>query len=134
MNTTVVSYIACLLVLLGLDMIWLTTTREALYEPAIGSLLAAKPNYAAIAVFYLLYPTGVVFFAIQPGLADGEWPEALLKGALFGFFCYATYDLTNMATLKTWSLTITLADIAWGTILTGTSAAASFFITRLIAH
>lgn len=134
MKTAVISYFACLVVLLGLDMIWLTTTRTALYEPAIGTLLADNPNYAAIVVFYLLYPIGVVFFAIHPGLADGEWPEALLKGAVFGFFCYATYDLTNMATLKVWSLTLTLLDMAWGTILTGTASAAAFFITRLIAR
>jgi uncharacterized membrane protein len=121
-------------VLFGLDMIWLQSTQATLYQPAIGELLAQRPNISAIAVFYLLYVAGVVYFAVQPALASGDWSDALLKGALFGFFCYATYDLTNMATLKVWWLHLTLADMAWGTFLTGASATASFFLTRLIVR
>jgi len=134
MKATLVSYVACLIVLGGLDAIWLTTTNATLYQPTIGALLADKPNVAAIVAFYVLYIAGIVYFAIAPALASGNWTDALLKGALFGFFCYATYDFTNMATLKVWSLTLTLADLAWGTFLTGSAATASFFITRLIAR
>ncbi len=134
MNSTVVGYVACLVVFLAIDMVWLQTMNALLYQPAIGALLADKPNLAAIAVFYLLYVAGIVYFALQPALASGAWSDALIKGALLGFFCYATYDLTNMATLKVWSLTLTLADLAWGTVLTGTAATASFFLTRLVAR
>jgi uncharacterized membrane protein len=130
--TVIVAYLSCLAVLFGLDMLWLQTTNATLYQPAIGALLADKPNIAAIALFYLLYVAGVVYFAVQPSLAGGVWSDALLKGALFGFFCYATYDLTNMATLKVWSLRLTLADMAWGTLLTGASATGGFLATRLL--
>lgn len=129
----IVAYLSCLVVLFGLDMLWLQSTHAMLYQPAIGELLADKPNIAAIAVFYLIYVAGVVYFAVQPALVSGIWSDALLKGALFGFFCYATYDLTNMATLKMWWLHLTLADMVWGTFLTGASATASFFVTRLFA-
>ena len=128
----VVAYLACLVVLFGLDMLWLTTMNGVLYQPAIGELLAARPSIPAIAVFYLLYVLGVVYFAIAPALANGALGEALVKGALFGFFCYATYDLTNLATLRLWSVPLSLVDIAWGTILTGTSAGAAFLVTRFV--
>jgi uncharacterized membrane protein len=134
MNALIVGYIVCLAVLLGLDAIWLTTTNNALYQPAIGELLAAKPNIAAIAMFYPLYVLGVVYFALNPALTSGAWTDALIKGALFGLFAYATYDLTNMATLKVWSLKLTLLDMAWGTFLTGTSATLGFFITRIFVR
>ena len=133
MNTTPigfgVSYVACLVVLLGLDAIWLTSMRQVLYEPAIGSLLADKPNFAAIVVFYLLYPMGVVFFAIAP--ADA-WTQALLRGALFGLFAYATYDLTNQATLRLWSTRLTVLDMIWGGGLTAIAALAGYAAARRI--
>jgi uncharacterized membrane protein len=134
MNALIVGYIVCLAVLLGLDAIWLVTMNSALYQPAIGELLAAKPNIAVIAMFYPLYVLGVVYFALNPALTSGVWTDALIKGALFGLFAYATYDLTNMATLKVWSLKLTLLDMAWGTFLTGASATLGFFITRMFVR
>ncbi|HEY1710920.1 MAG TPA: DUF2177 family protein [Rhizomicrobium sp.] len=134
MNATLIGYIVCLAVLLGLDAVWLTTTNSTIYQPAIGELLAAKPNIAAIALFYPLSVLGVVYFALNPALNSGAWTDALIKGALFGLFAYATYDLTNMATLKVWSLKLTLLDMAWGTFLTGVSATLGFFITRLFVR
>jgi uncharacterized membrane protein len=134
MNALIVGYIVCLAVLLGLDAIWLTTTTSTLYQPAIGELLASKPNIAAIAIFYPLYVLGVVYFALNPALTSGVWTDALIKGALFGLFAYATYDLTNMATLKVWSLKLTVLDMAWGTFLTGASATLGFFVTRMFVR
>jgi uncharacterized membrane protein len=81
-------------------------------------------------LFYLLFVLGLVFFAVRPAIASGDWKTALLQGAAFGFFCYATYDLTNQATLKTWSTVVTLADLAWGTVLSGTAATVGYRITR----
>ena len=130
----VIAYVSCLVVFLAIDMVWLQGMNGVLYQPTIGALLAEKPNIAAIAVFYLIYIAGVMVFAVQPALQSASWSDALVRGALLGFFCYATYDLTNMATLKVWSLTLTLADLAWGTVLTGTAATASFFITRMFVR
>jgi uncharacterized membrane protein len=86
--------------------------------------LADDPNMSVAAIFYLTYLVGVLIFAVRPALASGDWRLAALYGALFGFFAYATYDLTNFATLKVWTLRVTLLDMAWGTVLTGVTAAA----------
>ena len=90
-----------------------------------ASWLAKNPNMTVAVIFYLVYIVGIMIFAVRPALASGDWKTAALFGALFGFFAYATYDLTNMATLKIWSMQVTLLDIAWGTLLTGTSASIS---------
>jgi uncharacterized membrane protein len=124
MRAIVTSYLAAALVMGLLDFLWLTATADALYRPAIGAALAEKPHMAAAIAFYLVYLAGVVIFAIRPALNDGDWKTALIRGALFGFFAYATYDLTNLATLKAWSLRISLLDMGWGTVLTGVTAAA----------
>src|SRR5271168_4292522 len=112
------AYLACILVMGGLDFLWLSNTSALLYQRDLGPLLAEDPNMTVAVIFYLIYITGVLIFAVRPALADGDWRTAGLYGALFGFFAYATYDLTNFATLKVWSLRVTLLDIAWGVILT----------------
>ena len=81
--------------------------------------------------FYLIFIVGVVIFAVAPAIKSGEWSTALLYGALFGFFSYGVYDFTNMATLRNWTATITAADVAWGTVLTGTSATMGYLASRL---
>jgi uncharacterized membrane protein len=97
---------------------------DSLYQGALGGLLAAKPNMFGAVAFYIVYLAGVMVFAVRPGLEDGAWKTSLVHGALFGFFAYATYDLTNLATLKDWPLRISLIDMAWGTFLTAMAAAA----------
>jgi uncharacterized membrane protein len=124
MRAIATSYLAAALVMGVLDFLWLRTMVDPLYRPALGAMLAEKPNMPAAIAFYLVYLAGVVIFAIRPALADGDWRTALAKGALFGFFAYATYDLTNLATLKLWSLKVSLLDMAWGTLLTALTAAA----------
>jgi uncharacterized membrane protein len=119
-----IAYIACLVVMGGLDFFWLTTMSPTLYRRDLGVLLAADPNMAVAVIFYLTYMVGILIFAVRPALASGDWRTAALYGALFGFFAYATYDLTNFATLKVWTLRVTLLDMAWGSFLTGTTAAA----------
>jgi uncharacterized membrane protein len=86
--------------------------------------MADTPNMPAAVAFYLVYIFGVLFFAVRPALAAGDWRVGLLNGALFGFFAYATYDLTNLATLKGWSLPVSLVDIAWGAVLSAIAASA----------
>ena len=124
-----VAYIACVLVMGGLDFLWLTNTSGAVYHRDLGPLLATDPNMGVAVVFYVTYIVGVLIFAVRPALArpggqGGGWKTAILYGALFGFFTYATYDLTNFATLKVWTLRVTVLDIAWGTVLTAITATA----------
>jgi len=122
-----IAYGVCVLVMGGLDFLWLTKTSKALYQKDLGPLLAPDPNMVVAVIFYILYIVGIQIFAVRPALESGDWKTAALFGALFGFFTYATYDLTNMATMKVWTLRVTLLDIAWGTILTGITASAGAF-------
>ena len=121
-------YGLALLVMLPLDILWLSTAGPTLYKQQIGPLLLDKPALGPAAAFYLLYGIGVVVFAVSPALRDGAWTTALAHGALFGFLAYATYDLSNLATLRGYTTTIALIDMAWGTILTAISATAVYLI------
>ena len=127
-GTFVRSYLVCAVVLVALDALWLGAMAQRLYRPALGHLLREQFAIAPVAVFYLLYIGGVVFFAVAP--ARGRWQAALCRGALLGLQAYATYDLTNQATLKDWPWPVTLADLCWGSFLTAVSAAAT---CRLVA-
>jgi len=124
MRTLVTSYLVAALVMGVLDFVWLRTTVDPIYQPALSAVLAEKPNMPAAIAFYLVYLAGVLIFAIRPALADGDWKTALVKGALFGLFAYATYDLTNFATLKVWTLRVTVLDIGWGAVVTAAAASA----------
>jgi uncharacterized membrane protein len=133
MKAYTISYVAAALVMFGLDAIWLTLTANRLYRPLIGDLMLDGFRPAPAVAFYALYVCGIVIFAISPAIASGRWSTALALGALFGLFAYGTYDLTNQATLKTWSTTITLVDMAWGVVLTAVSAAAGYLAARILA-
>ena len=128
------AYGATALTMAGLDFLWLSNTVGPLYHRALGEVMAREPDMKAAIAFYLIYVAGVLWFAVRPALADGDWKTALLNGALLGFFAYATYDLTNLATLKVWSLKVSLIDIAWGAVLSGaaasTGALAGMFVNR----
>ncbi|MGV3493904.1 MAG: DUF2177 family protein [Ramlibacter sp.] len=119
---TLAAYGVAALVFLGLDAIWLSTMAARLYRPAIGHLLAPDFALAPAALFYLLYVAGIVAFAVAPAVASGRALEALARGAALGLLAYATYDLTNQATLRAWPWHLTLADMAWGTFVTGAAA------------
>lgn len=125
----VAAYIATLVVFLAIDSVWLTVMANRLYKPTLGDILLPKFLPAPAIAFYLIFIVGVVIFAIAPAIKSGEWTSALLYGALFGFFSYGVYDFTNMATLRNWTLTITLADVVWGTVLTGTAATLGYLIS-----
>ena len=120
-----IAYVAAALVMGGLDFLWLSNTSGPLYHRALGAVMAENPNMTAAVAFYLVYIAGILIFAVRPALASGDWRTAALFGALFGFFAYATYDLTNLATLKTWSLKVSLIDMAWGAMLTAVTASAA---------
>ncbi len=127
---TATAFIATGLGFAAIDSIWLITMSTRLYKPEIGELMAENFRLGPAIVFYLLYITGILIFAVQPALASGKWQTALVQGALFGFFCYMTYDMTNYATLKVWSLKVTILDLMWGTFLTGSAATVGLLVTR----
>ena len=122
MHKHLATYAATALAMLVLDALWLGLIAAPLYQQGIGHLMAPQPRLGVAALFYLLYPLGIVIFAVAARPA-GAWRPTLLAGALFGFFAYATYDLTNLATLKGWPLGLSLIDMAWGTVVSTASAA-----------
>ena len=123
-------YLLTIPVFFGIDMIWLGFVAKGFYRNNLGPLLRQDVNWPAAIVFYLLYIGGILFFATLPALQKNSLQQAVVLGALFGFFAYATYDLTNLATLKGWPLHVAIVDIIWGIVLTSIVAAASFLIGR----
>jgi uncharacterized membrane protein len=123
MNKYVAAYAGTAIVMVALDMLWLGVIAKPMYQQGIGHLMAEKPNVGVAVVFYLLYALGVVIFAVSPQHNGSSWALTLMMGALFGFFAYATYDLTNLATLRDWPLRLSLIDIGWGTLVSAASAA-----------
>ena len=115
-----------------IDGIWLSFVANKFYRSQIGPLLLDKPNLPAAIAFYLVFLVGLVVFVINPAIQSNDWKVALGLGALFGFVTYATYDLTNLATLKGYPLTLTLVDLAWGTVLTASVSIIAFLILQRI--
>lgn len=132
MKTYALAYLATAVVFLGLDFIWLSVMGGILYRPALGDSVLEKFNVAPAVIFYGLYGVGVVVFAVVPALDSGRWTTALLYGGMLGFFCYATYDLTNQATLRQWSTLLTVVDMTWGTLVTAVSATVGTLIVRAL--
>jgi uncharacterized membrane protein len=126
-------YVATLIPFLIADLLWLGVVARNFYRTQLGALMADPIDLKVAMAFYLLFPVGVVIFAVAPALAAGSAGHALLLGALFGFFCYATYDLTNLATLKGWPLKMSLVDMTWGTVLTAGTALAGYLLVRAYA-
>lgn len=129
MTKLIVAYLATMVVFFAIDFVWLTTVAQKFYNDQIGDLLLDKFRAEIAVGFYLVYLGGVIFFAVNPALKAESVAMGFLYGALFGFFCYATYDLTNLATLKSYTTTVAVVDMAWGTALTGVSAALGTWIT-----
>lgn len=124
------AYGAMLILFLGLDALWLRLAMKPFFERRVGALLAPRPRLGVAAGFYLLYVAGILYFAAAPALREAAWSAALLKGALFGFFAYGTYEATNLATLKGWRWSLLAVDLAWGTALTAAAALAGFLAGR----
>lgn len=123
----VVSWITAAIVFGAADAIWLSQAGPKLYRPLIGELLRDKIAVAPAAAFYLIYVTGLVFLAVIPALQKQSWSHAAITGAVLGFVAYATYDLTNQATLRVWDIRVTLADIAWGTFASALAASVAYW-------
>ena len=117
------AYLGTALVMVALDMLWLGVVAKGLYQGGIGHLMSEQPRIAVAVLFYALYALGVVIFAVSPQSGGADWGKTLLMAALFGFFAYATYDLTNLATLRDWPVSLAVIDIAWGVVVSTASAA-----------
>lgn len=125
-------YFIALPVFLIIDMIWLTIISKNFYAKNIGFLMKPDINWVAAILFYLLFIVGLVVFVITPAVEKGSWTLALLLGALFGLITYATYDLTNLATIKDWPVLITIVDLIWGTVLAASVSVITYFIASKI--
>ena len=110
-------YLATFIAFLAVDAVWLALVARTFYRKYLGFLMAPNPNWLAAIVFYMLFVVGILVLAVLPGLEASSFRTTLLRGALFGLVAYATYDLTNLATVKNWPLVVTIVDLIWGTVL-----------------
>lgn len=125
-------YAICVAVFFALDFVWLSTATKRVYQPFVGDLLADEPKLGVAAAFYLAYVVGIIALAVVPGIRDGNVVAALWRGALFGLLAYATYDLTNLATLRGWAWQVSVIDMVWGTSVTSAVAVAGYYAGRWI--
>lgn len=125
-----IAYIAIIVPFCLLDAVWLTVMGKLVYKPTLGDILLPTVNLPPAIVFYLLYPIGILVFAVLPALKAGSVQPAIVYAALFGALAYATYDLTNHATLRNWTLQITLMDIVWGAFASAVAGAVAYYAAR----
>lgn len=132
MTKTVVGYLAALAALAVVDGLWLGFISRDFYRSRLGHLLLDQPVWSIAILFYFVHAAGISVFPVPMALNAGSWASAVLYGALFGFFAYAVYDITNLATLRGWPMAVSLVDLAWGTVATAIASAASFFAIKAI--
>lgn len=126
-------YLLTLPVFFAIDLIWLGLIARNFYQKELGHLLSPNVNWTAAIIFYLMFIAGMIIFVISPALEKNSWTHALIYGALFGLITYATYDLTNLATLKDWSLTVAIVDMIWGMVLSASVSTISYFLSAKFA-
>lgn len=131
--TYLTAYLSTLIAFFAIDILWLGLVAKSFYKDQLGSLMLESPNWLVAIIFYAVYIIGILIFAVKPALDSEQLMKAAIYGALFGFFCYATYDLTNLATLKNWPPKMVVVDIIWGTVLTGSSAFIGAWVTMKLA-
>ena len=129
-KSIIISYVLTFIVFLLVDMLWIGVIAKNLYQKFLGGFITDKVNWTAAFIFYLIYVVGISIFAIYPALNKGSAVNAILMGALFGIFAYATYDLTNYATLKGWPLPIVFIDILWGAVVSAIVSFSGFHIVK----
>jgi uncharacterized membrane protein len=131
MTRYLIAYVATAVVFLVSDYVWLSRAI-GFYRSSLGDLLADKPNIGAAAVFYLIYVLGIVVLVVMPATRSGGWVSAVTLGGTLGFVAYATYDLSNLATLSRWSVAVSVVDMIWGTIVTAVASLAGFYAVRMM--
>ena len=133
MNKTVVGYLVALVALAIVDGLWLGFVSREFYKARLGQLLLDQPVWSVAILFYLIHAAGISVFPVPMALNGGAWTSAVLYGALFGFFAYSVYDVTNLATLRGWPMAVSLVDLAWGTVATAIASTASFLVVKAIS-
>ena len=128
----ILSYFLTFIVFFVIDMTWLGFVAKGFYNKYLGGFMNPSINWTAAIIFYLLFIIGIFLFVILPAIEKESLMHALIFGALFGFFTYATYDLTNLATLKGWPMNIVIVDIIWGSVLTAIVSVSGYFIMKFI--
>lgn len=123
-------YFLTLPVFFVIDLVWLSLIANRFYQQQIGHLIAKDVNWVAAFLFYLLFIVGLVYFVIAPALVKKSWSQVVVVGSLFGLITYATYDLTNLATLKRWPLLVTIIDLIWGVILSTSVSLITYFLAQ----
>ncbi len=126
----IMSYVLTFFVFMVIDLLWLGVIAKNLYSKYLSSFISDTINWKAAIIFYLLFIVGIFIFCVMPAVEKKSLQHAIVMGALFGFFTYATYDLTNLATLKNWPIAIVFIDIIWGAVLTATVSASGFLIVK----
>lgn len=126
-------YLATFLAFFVIDMVWLGLVARTFYQKHLGFLMASPPNWPAAFVFYLLFILGILFFVVVPGLKEDSLQATLLRAALFGLITYATYDLTNLATIRDWPVIVTVVDMAWGVTLSVSVSFVSFTVGKWLS-
>jgi uncharacterized membrane protein len=127
-------YLVTLFAFFAIDMVWLGLVARSFYYDQLGFLLNPQTNWFAAMIFYLLFIAGILVFVVIPGLKENSLKKTILRAAFFGLVTYATYDLTNLATIKDWPLTITIVDLAWGTVLTIAVSCIGFLAGKRLAE
>jgi len=134
MKTFLIAYASAIVSMLAIDLVWLSLTMKPFYQKYIGHLLAEAPSILPAVIFYLIFIFGLTFLIINPALTGNfSYLKLFLYGALFGLVAYATYDLTNQATMKNWPVIVTIVDLIWGSLLTGTVAVIAKFVTKFFS-
>jgi uncharacterized membrane protein len=134
MRNALIAYISTAIVFLAMDMVWLTTMVNSFYKPRMGELLLEKPNLGVAGLFYLIYIAGVVLFVVLPAVRGGGWTQALWTGAAFGLVGYATYDLTNLSTMRGFPVSIAVVDLIWGMVISGVGGTVGTLVTGYFAR
>lgn len=129
----ILSYFFTTIVFFAIDFFWLGMVAKGIYDSLLGNLLAENVNWTAATVFYLIFIVGIFIYAILPGVKKDSAKEALVKGGMFGFFTYTTFELTSLATLRDWPFELVFIDIAWGIFLTSSVAFAGYHITKRLS-
>ena len=125
-------YLVAVIVFFAIDMVWLGFIAKDLYSKYLGNFLSTNVNWVAAIIFYLLFIVGVVFFVIHPAIEKNSIQYAILAGLLFGLITYATYDLTNLATMKNWPLNITIIDLIWGSVLSSLVSTITYYVINVL--
>jgi len=123
-------YLASLVVFFAVDMVWLVLVARSFYKKHLGYIMAPTVNWIPAIIFYLLFIVGILVFVVLPGVKENSLQSTILKALLFGLITYATYDLTNLATINQWPLAVTLVDLIWGMVLSTIVSVTGFYVAK----